>query len=319
MMKLLVLFLVLFISVASSGAEGGSRAGNTRGYDVDVLVDTFGYGADDIDVDPDTVFQGCAQRDCIPSIDRPEFLNTADVDYLDGDDIVLSLSFNNITRAYPTRILDRHEIVNDYFGDTPVAVTYCPLCGSGLAFVRVLDGKDVELGVSGLLHNNDLIMYDRKTQSLWQQISGTAIAGPRRGSTLQSLPVTMNLWEEWKALNPQAEVLALPASQQHYRKKAYGDYDSSGRLLFPVTARDARLHVKKVVYGVEIGEQSIAVEDQWLKNNGSWQHEISGKALRLEMNDAGGVTGSLAGEPIAVHRMYWFAWYSFHPDTSLIM
>ena len=104
-----------------------------------------------------------------------------------------------------------------------------------------------------------------------------------------------------------------------YFYQAYGDYDSSGRLLFPVTARDARLHVKKVVYGVEIGEQSIAVEDQWLKNNGSWQHEISGKALRLEINDAGGVTGSLAGEPIAVHRMYWFAWYSFHPDTSLIM
>ena len=319
MMKLLVLFLVLFISVASSGAEGGSRAGNTRGYDVDVLVDTFGYGADDIDVDPDTVFQGCAQRDCIPSIDRPEFLNTADVDYLDGDDIVLSLTFNKITRAYPTRILDRHEIVNDYFGDTPVAVTYCPLCGSGLAFVRVLDGKDVELGVSGLLHNNDLIMYDRKTQSLWQQISGIAIAGPRRGATLQSLPVTMNLWEEWKALNPQAEVLALPAAQRHYRKKAYGDYDSSKRLLFPVTARDARLHVKKVVYGVEIGEQSIAVEDQWLRNNGSWQYEINGKTLRLEVDGAGGVTGSLAGEPIPVHRMYWFAWYSFHPDTSLIM
>jgi hypothetical protein len=319
MMKLLVLFVFLFISVAASAEEEGSRAGNTRGYEVDVLADTFGYGADDIDADPDTVFQGCPQRDCIPSIDQPEFFNTADVNYLDGDDVVLSLTLNNITRAYPTRILDRHEIVNDYFGETPVAVTYCPLCGSGLAFVRVLDGKDVELGVSGLLHNNDLIMYDRQTESLWQQISGTAIAGPRRGSTLQSLPVTMNLWEEWKALNPQAEVLALPAERQHYRKKAYGDYDSSDRLLFPVTARDARLHVKKVVYGVDIGGQAIAVEDQWLKNNGGWQYEINGKVLRLEMDTAGGVTGLLDGEAIPVHRMYWFAWYSFHPDTSLIM
>jgi hypothetical protein len=318
MMKLLVLFVFLFISVAAAGEEKGSRAGNTRGYEVDVLVDTFGYGADDIDADPDTVFQGCPQRDCIPSIDQPEFFNTADVDYLDGDDVVLSLTLDNITRAYPTRILDRHEIVNDYFGETPVAVTYCPLCGSGLAFVRVLDGKEVELGVSGLLHNNDLIMYDRQTESLWQQISGTAIAGPWRGSTLQSLPVTMNLWEEWKALNPQAEVLALPAERQHYRKKTYGDYDSSDRLLFPVTARDARLHVKKVVYGVDIEGQAIAVEDQWLKNNGGWQYEINGKALRFDVDDAGGVTGLLDGEPIPVHRMYWFAWYSFHPDTSLI-
>ena len=240
------------------------------------------------------------------------------MEFLEEDDIVLSLTWENITRAYPTRILDRHEIVNDSFGKTPVAVTYCPLCGSGLAFVRILDGEEVEIGVSGLLHNNDLIMYDRKTESLWQQITGQAIAGPKRGSTLQSLPVTMGLWADWKAANPEAEVLALPSSQQQYLKKTYGDYDSSDRLLFPVANQDARLHVKKVIYGVEIEGLSIAVEDGWLKENGSWEHEIQGKSLRLDVNDAGGVTGSLGGEPVSVHRMYWFAWFSFHPDTSLI-
>ncbi len=318
MMRLTLLLTCLFISVLVVADGKQPRPGNSRSYAVDVLTDTFGYGADDIDVDIDAVYQGCPQRDCIPSIDRPEFLPTADVDYLDRDDIVLSLTHENITRAYPTRILDRHEIVNDTFGKTPVAVTYCPLCGSGLAFVRVLGGKEVQLGVSGLLFNNDLIMYDRKTESLWQQITGLAIAGPKRGSTLQSLPVTMSLWGEWKAANPEAEVLALPSKQQHYRKKTYGDYDSSDRLLFPVTDLDARLHVKKVIHGVEIGELSIAVEDGWLKKKGSWEHEIYGKILRLEVDEAGGVTGSLEGDPVSVHRMYWFAWYSFHPDTSLI-
>jgi len=318
MMRLTLLLTSLLISVLVVADGKQPRPGNSRSYAVDVLTDTFGYGADDIDVDIDAVYQGCPQRDCIPSIDRPEFLPTADVDYLDRDDIVLSLTHENITRAYPTRILDRHEIVNDTFGKTPVAVTYCPLCGSGLAFVRVLGGKEVQLGVSGLLFNNDLIMYDRKTESLWQQITGLAIAGPKRGSTLQSLPVTMSLWGEWKAANPEAEVLALPSKQQHYRKKTYGDYDSSDRLLFPVTDLDARLHVKKVIHGVEIGELSIAVEDGWLKKKGSWEHEIYGKILRLEVDEAGGVTGSLEGDPISVHRMYWFAWYSFHPDTSLI-
>ena len=318
MMRLTLLLTSLFISVLVVADGKQPRPGNSRSYAVDILTDTFGYGADDIDVDIDAVYQGCPQRDCIPSIDRPEFLPTADVDYLDRDDIVLSLTHENITRAYPTRILDRHEIVNDTFGKTPVAVTYCPLCGSGLAFVRVLGGKEVQLGVSGLLFNNDLIMYDRKTESLWQQITGLAIAGPKRGSTLQSLPVTMSLWGEWKAANPEAEVLALPSKQQHYRKKTYGDYDSSDRLLFPVTDLDARLHVKKVIHGVEIGELSIAVEDGWLKKKGSWEHEIYGKILRLEVDEAGGVTGSLEGDPVSVHRMYWFAWYSFHPDTSLI-
>lgn len=318
MKKLSILLICLLISVPVVAGGEQARPGNTRGYEVDILTDTFGYGAGDIDADIDTVFQGCSQRDCIPSIDRPDFLPASEVDYLDGDDIVLSVRHGNITRAYPTRILDRHEIVNDTFAETPVAVTYCPLCGSGLAFVRVLDGEEVQLGVSGLLHNNDLIMYDRKTESLWQQITGQAIAGPKRGSTLQSLPVTMSLWAEWKAANPEAEVLAPPSGQQQYRKKTYGDYDTSDRLLFPVANLDARLHVKKVIHGVEIGELSIAVEEGWLKKNGSWEHAINGKILRLDVNDAGGVTGSLEGEPVTVHRMYWFAWYSFHPDTSLI-
>ena len=318
MMRLTALLGCLLISVPVVADGKQTRPGNTRGYEVDILIDTFGYGAGDIDVEIDSVFQGCSQRDCIPSIDRPEFLKTSDVDYLERDDIVLSLTHDNITRAYPTRILDQHEIVNDTFGETPVAISYCPLCGSGLAFIRVLDGEEFQLGVTGLLYNNDLIMYDRKTESLWQQITGKAIAGPRRGSVLQSLAVTMSLWEEWKAANPEAEVLALPSKQQQYSKKIYGDYDSSDRLLFPVADLDARLHMKKVIHGVEIGELSVAVEDGWLKKRGSWEHHIKGKTLRLDVNDAGGVIGSLGGEPVAVHRMYWFAWYSFHPDTSLI-
>jgi len=318
MKRLTILLICLLISIPVAADGEKTRRGNTQAYEVDILTGTFGYGAGDIDADIDAVFQGCPQRDCIPSIDRPEYLQSSDVDYLDADDIVLSLTHGNITRAYPTRILDRHEIVNDTFGETPVAITYCPLCGSGLAFVRVLDGEEVQLGVSGLLHNNDLIMYDRKTKSLWQQITGQAIAGPKRGSTLQSLPVTMNLWGDWKAANPEAEVLAPPSGQRKYRKKAYGDYDTSDRLLFPVANQDARLHVKKVIYGVEIGDLSIAVEAGWLKKNGSWEHAVNGKILRLDVNNAGGVTGSLEGDPVSVHRMYWFAWYSFHPDTSLI-
>jgi len=317
-MKIIILLFTLCLSVSPIPGAAQSRAGNTRGYDVDVLADTFAYTAADIDADIDTVFQGCPQRDCIPSIDHPQFLKTADTDYLDADDLVLSISHAAITRAYPTRILDRHEIVNDYFGDSPVAVSYCPLCGSGLAFLRMLDGAVVEFGVSGLLHNNDLIMYDRKTDSLWQQITGQAIAGPKRGSKLESVPVTMSLWADWKRVYPDAQVLAPPSDLKHYSKVAYGNYASSERLLFPVTAKDARLHVKKVIYGAEIGTQSIAVEADWLLQKGNWEHEVDGQSFRLEADASGGVVGTLDGQPIPIHRMYWFAWYSFHPNTSLI-
>ena len=307
---------ILFVSPALSADD--PRVGNPRGFEVDILLETFAYSSDDIDADIDLVFQGCPRRDCIPSIDQPEFLPVEEVDFLDPDDLILVVSHDGITRAYPTRILDRHEIVNDWFGETPVAVTFCPLCGSGLAFIRELDGTDVELGVSGLLHNNDLIMYDRKTQSLWQQITGAAIAGPKRGEALQSIPATMSLWGDWKQSHPEAGVLAYADDPSGYTKAQYGDYAENDRLLFPVSKQDARLHVKKVIYGIEIGERSIAVEADWLTEQREWEHQIDGQHLRLEMDSVGAVTATMGQQPVAVHRMFWFAWYSFHPDTSLI-
>jgi len=316
--KLVIVLSSFYLCCLPVVAGAQQPAGNSRGYETDILQDTFAISDKDIDVDIDLVFQGCPRRDCIPSIDQPFFVIASNVDYLEPDDFILSVTHGGITRGYPSRILDRHEIVNDRFAETPVAVTYCPLCGSGLAFIRSLDGVEVELGVSGLLHNNDLIMYDRKTESLWQQITGQAIAGPKRGSVLTSIPLSMSMWADWKSAHPDAEVLTFPNDPKSYSKVAYGDYASSERLLFPVSSTDARLHVKKLVYGVEIADQSIALESEWLLEEGAWEHEIDGQLVRLEAGDGGAVKGTFDGQPIVVHRMYWFAWYSFHPDTSLI-
>ena len=252
-----------------------------------------------------------------PSTSR-NFCRLQALNFLDPDDLVISVSQGGETRAYPTRILDRHEIVNDLFGTIPIAITYCPLCGSGLAFIRRVDGEQTEFGVSGLLHNNDLIMYDRKTESIWQQITGRSMAGPERGAVLEAIPVSMAGWSDWLAANPAGKVLAPPLGADQYKKNAYGDYANSDRLLFPVTAQDARLHVKKVIYGVEIDGASIAVDSDWLVNIGSWEYEVEGRIFKLSVNGEGGVSGSLEGQPLPVHRMFWFAWYSFHPDTSLI-
>jgi hypothetical protein len=314
---ILPLFSMLVFSAAADDATQ-ARAGNPRGYETDILLETFGFTQADIDAEIDHVFQGCSHRDCIPSIDEPKFLAVGEADFLDADDLVISVTHSGETRAYPTRILDRHEIVNDRFGEIPLAVTYCPLCGSGLAFVRRVDGEETELGVSGLLHNNDLIMYDRNTESIWQQITGRALAGPRRGETLQAVPVSMTLWGDWSKANPDSVVLAPPLEAEHYSKNAYGDYSSSDRLLFPVSAQDARLHAKSVIYGIELENRSIAVNSDWLHEKGSWEHRIDGQTLRLQVNEVNGVSGYLDGEAFPVHRMYWFAWYSFHPGTSLI-
>ncbi len=318
MTRFLILLFSLWVFPALAGADRQARAGNPRAYETDILLETFGFSQADVDVEIDHIFQGCAQRDCIPSIDQPQFLAVGQVDFLDPDDVVISLSHSGETRAYPTRILDRHEIVNDRFGETAIAVTYCPLCGSGLAFMRLVDGVETEFGVSGLLHNNDLIMYDRETNSIWQQITGLAMAGPKRGEALNGVPVSIATWIDWKKAYPHALVLAPPMAADQYEKNAYGDYALSDRLLFPIRAQDARLHAKKIIYGIELDDRSIAVESAWLLQQGSWSHEVEGQSIRLQVDNVGGVHGFAAGHPVPVHRMFWFAWYSFHPDTSLI-
>jgi len=315
----IVLFLLLCIAFINvSVAAETNRVGNPRGYQPDALLEVFKLTQADSDVPFDSIMQACPARDCIPSIDHPEFVTAASVDYLQDDDLLLVLTHNNITRAYPTRILDRHEIVNDMFASAPVAVTYCPLCGSGLAFDRRHGGQVLEFGVSSLLHNSDLIMYDRQTESLWQQITGGSFAGKSRGSQLKSLPLSVVEWKDWSQQNPGAEVLTVAnIKTDMYMKDAYGDYAESDRLYMPVSATDARLHPKRVIYAMEIGEQAFAIDGEWLEKQGIWLDDFNDQALVVTYKD-GLVSASLDGNPITITRMYWFAWYSFHPQTALI-
>jgi hypothetical protein len=298
---------------------GGSSAQPHR-WDTDILRDTFGYGADTPSDAPwEEVLQGCGRRDCIPSIDHPRFVAALDADFLADEDIVMALELDGHARAYPVAILNYHEIVNDVVADRPIAVTYCPLCGSGLVFERSFRGEVVEFGVSGLLRNSDLILYDRATESLWQQITGRAFAGPMRGQELRTLPVAMTRWGTWKAAHPDTRVLSTDTGfdRPYANKTPYGDYDSSDRLLFPA-ALDHRLHPKTVVYGVETDGKSFAVTEQVLESER--KIEQSGEpGVRWELADSGQVEAIRLdnGEPLVAHRMFWFAWFSFHVETQL--
>jgi len=311
--------LVCIATISVTAMAQDNRPGNPRGYSPDALLEVFKLTQADSDVQFDSLMQACPARDCIPSIDQPVFVATGEVDYLRDDDLVMTLTHNGITRAYPTRILDHHEIVNDMFGPDPVAITYCPLCGSGLAFDRRHGGQVLEFGVSSLLHNSDLVMYDRQTESLWQQITGEAFAGKSRGSQLETLPLSMITWINWRQQYPEARVLTIEGIESdRYMKDAYGDYAESERLYMPVSATDARLHPKRVIYGMEIGDRALAVDSEWLTKKGRWSNEYEGKMLVLNLASNGEVAASLDGTPVTVHRMYWFAWYSFHPQTALI-
>ncbi|MBC7132895.1 MAG: DUF3179 domain-containing protein [Roseovarius sp.] len=173
---------------------------------------------------------GGPPRDGIPAIDAPEFLPAAAETRIDGAEPVMVLEIEGeIPRAYPIRYLMWHEIVNDVVGGLPVAVTYCPLCNSALSFDRRVQGRVLSFGVSGKLRHSDMVMYDRQTESWWQQALGEGIVGQMTGVRLAMLPGWMESWDQFRARNPEGLVMAEPAFNRYYGHNPYPGYDSSRR------------------------------------------------------------------------------------------
>jgi hypothetical protein len=155
-----------------------------------------GFNLESTSIPMDEIRRGGPPRDGIPSIDNPIFVSAGEAKYPDDSDRDLGVAINNLAKAYPIGIMNYHEIVNDYFNSTAVVVTYCPLCGSGIAFYSKVEDKTHTFGVSGLLYNSDVILYDRETESLWSQLMHEAVSGPLKGSKLRIIPTANTTWQE---------------------------------------------------------------------------------------------------------------------------
>ncbi len=203
------------------------------------------------------IMSGGVGRDGIPPIDNPQFddLATADL-WLQASSPVIALEIDGIARAYPLAILTRHEIANDIIGDTPVAVTFCPLCNSAIVFDRSVGGDTLRFGVSGLLRNSDLIMWDDLTQSLWQQLTGEGIVGTYTGTLLDIVPSQLVGYAAFKEQYPQGEVLSTQG--RFYGSNPYVNYDSSPRPFLFMGTPDGRLMATERVLGAAIGDVSVA-------------------------------------------------------------
>lgn len=269
------------------------------------------------------LLQGCNGRDCIPSINNPKFETASEAGlWLAPEDRVFALNYNGVLRAYPQRIMNWHEIVNDEANGVPITVTFCPLCGSALAFVRKVDGVITEFGVSGKLHNNDLIMYDRYEGNLWQQITGEAIVGPaaRRDEKLTQVPIITVEWSRWVREHPDTQVLSRDTGFiRNYNQYPYGTYEQDDKLLFGIKDLNKSLQIKTIVHGVEVGSASKAYPENLFAANPAITDTVGGVKLRLEKNSDGKieVTNLETGEKIIPIRLFWFAWAAFHPDTEL--
>ncbi len=293
-----------------------------RTYDTAILAETFGFDDNTKrSVSLSDLDQGCPRRDCIPSIDDPKYVSVSGATHVGDDDIVLALSLKGYHRAWPANILDQHEIVNDVIAGIPIAVTWCPLCGSAVGVIREFGGRVTEFGVSGLLFNSDLVFYDRRTETLWDQIEAMGIVGPLTGTRLELVPITMTRWGVWKSAHPDTLVLSADTGFAFdYSRDVYARYREEDRLMFPVARTSEALHPKAVVFGFDLGDRQIAITESLLATSSPVEHENQSQTYDFALASDGAVTLSNrdSGKKYAPVRLYWFAWFTFHPETELV-
>jgi len=239
-------------------------------------------------VNPADLLPGGPPPDGIPPIDHPRFLRVTDVKFLTPQEPVLAVEVHRQAKAYPLRILIWHEIVNDVVGGEPLAVTYCPLCNTGIAWRRpVLNGKTLTFGTSGKLYHSNLVMYDRQTNSFWPQVLGEAVVGPLTGTKLDFVATQILSWQDWRTEHPDGLVLSQQTGfARDYGVNPYGGYDSSGFPFLFDGKPDDRLRPLARVLGIAAGGDLVAFPDLTLED--------------LAVGRRAAVNAAVGGEPVVI-------------------
>ncbi|ERG99674.1 MAG: protein of unknown function (DUF3179) [Haloquadratum sp. J07HQX50] len=296
---------------------------------------------------------GGPPKDGIPSIDDPHFITPAEVDFLAPGDPVFGVQHNGVTKAYPQNILVQHEIVNDTLGDVPATVTYCPLTGTAMGFRR----GSTTFGVSGRLVNNNLIMYDRATETWWPQMLATGIPGPWEENppttSLSEFRVIWTTWDRWQQQHPDTAVLSTQTGHaRNYNNDPYGSYNSregyyttDAAPLFEELNSDDRFPPKKVVMGVRTPAGAAAFVKDTIRSTGIVRGSIGDDSIiavydprydtahayanpdnrqfKYEGTEIIGIDGTAySPDALPLNSLYifdamWFAWAGFYPETAV--
>jgi hypothetical protein len=225
---------------------------------------------------------GGPPKDGIPAIDHPKLLSVAEAGgWLKPVEPVITLSVGGQSRAYPLQILVWHEIVNDSIGGVPVAITFCPLCYTAIVFDRRSAGKTLDFGTTGNLRKSDLVMYDRQTESWWQQAIGQAIVGDLTGTQLNILPASIVSWDSFRGEHPEGSVLSKDTGfSRAYGINPYPGYDSANTPPFLFDGKtDPRLPPKTHVVTVSQGGEDVAYPSTVLKQRRVVNDSVGGTAI----------------------------------------
>jgi len=280
-----------------------------------------GFRIDNALVPEEEIKSGGPGKDGIPALMNPVFVDADDATFLSDRDRVLGISLNGVTRAYPIRILNYHEIVNDVLNGAPVVVSYCPLCGSGMAFAANPRGTRYVFGVSGLLYNSDVLMYDLQTNSLWSQLKSQAISGTMKGQRLESLSVSHTSWKDWKARYPDTQVLSTKTGYwRNYSVDPYPNYGRDGGIYFPVNHSSSLYKRKMMVMGLEIdGQFKVYPFDELEDAPPRFADEFQETSFEVLFDQKNMTARILDGNDVEIPTTlaFWFAWYAFHPESAI--
>ncbi len=323
-MRLVAFFSAAFAALFAFSAFANEDRWKREGWTTDFSK---------ISVEQSSILSGGPPKDGIPPIDDPKFISVSEEKTLTPRDPVIGLDIDGDARAYPLRIMTWHEIVNDTVGGKPVAVTYCPLCNAAIVFDAKVDGRAHSFGTTGKLRNSDLIMYDRATESWWQQFTGEAIAGAHLGKKLMQVPARLESWADFRTRHPGGKVL-VPNNpdMRAYGRNPYVNYDISAQpFLYRGSMPEGISPMARVVV-VRDSEVPNVVALQKVRDAGSleigkfnlsWK---TGQASALHSEDiskgrdVGTVTAvdRATGKPMPYDVTFAFVAHAFHPEVEIV-
>ena len=262
----------------------------------------------------------CLRR-CIPALDDPIVTPASEGDWYPDDRIVFGVDLNGEARAYPKHFMEVHEMVNDELGGRRIGLPYCSLCGSAQAFLtdNVLEDESLILRTSGLLSRSNKIMYDLRTQSMFDTFVGKATSGPLQdeGVVLDTVPLLVTTWGDWKANHPDTTILRNDAGGigELYPLDPLGSRDDNGPI-FAVGDVDPRFDAHEQVLGVETADGTpVAFPLTSAMAALADGIDVAAGGVRLVPQDGSARAETFDGEPLDAHQSFWFAWSQFNPTT----
>lgn len=321
----LALFAAAFISSCSSPESGNGKAASDtipvadssllKEYNFSELRTDFSIHS----VPADSIHDGGVSKNGIPAIDFPEFISVESArGFLTEPDFGILLQGKSETRFYPYNILNWHEVVNDVLDGLPVVITFCPLCGTGIVYERLVDGDTLQFGVSGKLYESNLLMFDDKSESLWSQSMGEAIAGDLTGKKLRLLNTIVISFSEVVEDFPSAKVLSPQTGYaRNYMQNPYGDYSSSEELYFPVSHSSDRFPAKQMMYIVSSGHQSFAFDWLALLKKGSAVAKSPDGIVSVSVK-RNIPYATMNGQILPGYFSFWFSWFTHYGEEGIV-